>query len=94
MTPDEYRNMSPEDEAKLIPDWVRIEKTGSGTTNTYEWFTISGELAFVERKFYASDAALLQILGGFTVQVGQAQVLSDILAFFAAVGHLPRRLQA
>lgn len=87
----DYTNMTPEQEAKLVPDWV--ENTRG------DWFDVS-ERGVCKRLLWLVDTIgsgrrLCMTTEGVTMSLSAqgAEVVAKALQFFAATGRLPRRIE-
>lgn len=80
-----YKNLTPEQEAELVPGWAIIDEED-------HWFSEEGDPLFKEYQYrpllcferYGDDAEL---------EPHHVEALLPALAFFAANGRLPRRVQ-
>lgn len=82
----DYKNMTPEDEAKLVPSWVEQAQT------TVWWGDYPGGGNGEMIDFYTEAGFDAPTLGVFAVTAEKALDLIPVIQFLAANGRLPRRL--
>lgn len=86
-----YKEMSREDEANLVPDWASIRQD---YRHLKGYYAIDGDVMLHEVRPIDSKGEHLRISKGWVMDASMVTSLSKVLAFFAATGRLPRRLDS
>ena len=82
----DYQSMNPEEESGLIPDEVHIFDG--------EWFYGNDCLMVATRVNGSNGPLKLSFQDWIILSADQVKGILPVLAFFAAVGRLPRRLES
>lgn len=86
-----YKTLTPEQEAKLVPDWASIRQD---YRHRKGYYAIDGEVMLQEVSPVDSKGPHLRISKGWVMDARMVNSLSEILAFFAQTGRLPRRMDS